>query len=92
MQSANSLGLGKSAPGKNFPTLFLAGRIGGLQALFRSDDIGTNWVRINDDQHQYGYISRVTGDSRIYGRVYFATGGRGVIYGDINRDPILGER
>ena len=68
------------------------GTIGGLQALFRSDDAGENWVRINDDQHQYGYISHVTGDPRIYGRVYFATGGRGVIYGDINSGPVFGEK
>jgi photosystem II stability/assembly factor-like uncharacterized protein len=84
VQEAGSLGLGKAAPGKNCPALFLAGRIGGLQALFRSDDAGENWVRINDDQHQYGYVGHVTGDPRIYGRVYFVTGGRGVIYGDIN--------
>lgn len=84
VQEAGSLGLGKAAPGKNFPALFLAGKIGGLQALFRSDDDGENWVRINDDRHQYGYISHVTGDPRIYGRVYFATGGRGVIYGEVN--------
>ena len=83
VQKAGSLGLGKAAPGKTFPTLFLAGRIGGLQALFRSDDVGESWTRINDDQHQYGYINHVTGDPRIYGRVYFATGGRGVIYGEI---------
>jgi len=89
VQEADSLGLGKAAPGRNFPALFLAGTIGGLQALFRSDDAGENWVRINDDQHQYGYISHVTGDPRIYGRVYFATGGRGVIYGEINGGPIL---
>jgi hypothetical protein len=36
-----------------------------------------------DDQHQFGSaICHVTGDPRIYGRVYFATGGRGIIYGD----------
>jgi photosystem II stability/assembly factor-like uncharacterized protein len=91
VQEAGSLGLGKAAPGKNFPALFLAGKIGGLQALFRSDDAGENWVRINDDRHQYGYISHVTGDPRIYGRVYFATGGRGVIYGEISGDPVFGE-
>jgi hypothetical protein len=79
---ADSLGLGKAAPGKNFPSLFLAGRINQVQALFRSDDAGVTWLRINDPQHQYGYISRVTGDPRCYGRVYFATGGRGVMYGD----------
>ena len=49
-------------------------------------------MRINDDQHQYGYISHVTGDPRIYGRVYFATGGRGIVYGDINTAPVLGKR
>jgi photosystem II stability/assembly factor-like uncharacterized protein len=86
VQAVSSLGLGKAAPGKIFPALFLAGKIGGVQALFRSDDAGENWVRINDDQHQYGYISHVTGDPRIYGRVYFATGGRGVIYGEILSD------
>jgi photosystem II stability/assembly factor-like uncharacterized protein len=84
VQEARSLGLGKAAPGKNYPALFLAGKIGGLQALFRSDDAGESWGRISDDRHQYGRISRVTGDPRIYGRVYFATGGRGVIYGEIN--------
>jgi len=91
VEAAASLGLGKAAPGKNYPALFLAGTIGGLQALFRSDDAGENWVRINDDRHQYGYISHVTGDPRIYGRVYFATGGRGVIYGDISSGLVFGK-
>jgi photosystem II stability/assembly factor-like uncharacterized protein len=85
VQVADSVGLGKAAPGKPYPAVFLAGKVGGLQALFRSDDAGDTWVRINDDQHQYGFLSGVTGDPRIYGRVYFATGGRGVIYGDISR-------
>jgi xyloglucan-specific exo-beta-1,4-glucanase len=79
---AYSLGFGKAAAGRDYPALYLAGKIGSAQGLFRSDDAGTSWVRINDDQHQYGSISRVTGDPRIYGRVYFATGGRGIIYGD----------
>ena len=92
VDEAASLGLGKAAPGKNYPALFLAGKIGGLQALFRSDDAGESWVRINDEQHQYGFISHVTGDPRVYGRVYFATGGRGVIYGDINSGPVFGEK
>ena len=82
VEQAGSLGLGKAPPDKAFPTLFLAGRIAGQSGLFRSDDAGENWTRINDDAHQYGYISHVTGDPRVYGRVYFATGGRGVIYGD----------
>jgi len=71
-QESYSLGFGKPAPGKKYPVLFLAGKVGNLQALFRSDNAGESWVRINDDQHQYGGINHVTGDPRIYGRVYLA--------------------
>jgi photosystem II stability/assembly factor-like uncharacterized protein len=82
VRGAASIGFGKAAPGKNFPALNLAGKIGSAEGLFRSLDSGTTWSRINDDQHQYGAISRVTGDPRVFGRVYFATSGRGIIYGD----------
>ena len=82
VNEAYSLGFGKAPPGRDWPALYLAGKVGNLQALFRSDDNGATWVRINDDQHQYGWISHVTGDPRIFGRVHFATGGRGIIYGD----------
>jgi hypothetical protein len=82
VQAAQSLGFGKPAPGKSYPTLFLAGSVHGVTALFRSVDAGETWVRINDDSHQFGWINHVTGDPRVYGRVYFATGGRGIIYGD----------
>ena len=82
VQEAYSLGFGRAADGKSYPVLYLAGKVNEVQALFRSDDAGATWTRINDNQHQFGWISHVTGDPRIYGRVYFATGGRGIIYGD----------
>lgn len=82
VQAAVSLGFGKPAPGKTFPALYLAGRVGNVEGLFRSLDAGATWNRINDERHQYGVISHVTGDPRIFGRVYFATSGCGIIYGD----------
>ncbi|HUJ71804.1 MAG TPA: cellulase, partial [Verrucomicrobiae bacterium] len=82
VDEAYSLGFGKAAPGRDRPTLYLAGKIGDVQAIFRSDDDGRTWLRLNDDSHQYGWVNHVTGDPRIYGRVHFATGGRGIIYGD----------
>jgi photosystem II stability/assembly factor-like uncharacterized protein len=85
VQNAISLGLGKAAAAKTFPALYLAGKFGDTEGLFRSLDAGHTWNRINDNQHQYGFISRVTGDPRIFGRVYFATSGRGIIYGDEQR-------
>jgi len=87
VQAADSLGFGKASGEKEFPTQFLAGKIAGVRGLFRSDDSGITWTRINDDEHQYGAISHVTGDPRIPGRVYFATSGRGIIYGDPVPDP-----
>jgi hypothetical protein len=82
VQQAYSLGFGKAVFGGKYPALYLIGKISDVQAVFRSDDSGVTWTCINDDQHQFGWISHVTGDPRIYGRVYFVTGGRGVIYGD----------
>jgi photosystem II stability/assembly factor-like uncharacterized protein len=82
IQAADSLGFGKAAPGQNYPALYLTGRANGIAGIFCSDDAGSTWERINDDRHQFGALNHVTGDPRIYGRVYLATGGRGIIYGD----------
>lgn len=82
VQNARTIGFGKPADGKTFPAIYLVGRIGNVEGFFRSIDTGATWERINDDQHQYGSINGVTGDPRIFGRVYLATSGRGIIYGD----------
>lgn len=82
VENAHSLGLGKPKEGSDTPALYLFGQIAGKTGLFRSDDDGRRWVRIDDAAHRYGKIYRVTGDPRLYGRVYFATGGRGIVYGD----------
>jgi hypothetical protein len=82
VKEAYSLGFGKAAPGREWPALYLFGKIAGTTGLFRSDDSGAGWTRINDDLHQFGWLNHVTGDPRIYGRVYFATGGRGIFFGE----------
>ena len=84
--NASSIGFGKAAGGSKFSTVYLAGTVGDIGGLFRSIDLGVTWTRINDSQHQYGAISHVTGDPRIFGRVYCATGGRGIIYGDEGKE------
>jgi xyloglucan-specific exo-beta-1,4-glucanase len=81
---ANSIGLGMAAPGKSYMALYAIGTVGGVQGIFRSDDTGSTWIQINDSQHQYGSPCCITGDPRIYGRVYFGTNGLGIIYGDIS--------
>ena len=85
IEAADTIGFGMAAPGRNYMALYTSARIGGVYGIYRSDNAGASWVRINDDQHQYGSINEaITGDPRVYGRVYVSTNGRGIIYGDID--------
>jgi hypothetical protein len=83
VEEVTSVGFGKAAARGEYPTIFAVGEMGGRFGIFRSDDRAANWVRITDDAHGYGSASHVTGDPRVFGRVYFATGGRGIVYGDV---------
>ncbi|HEX9093698.1 MAG TPA: sialidase family protein [Coriobacteriia bacterium] len=78
----HAFGFGKAAPGTDSPALFLVGVVEGVRGVFRSDDTARSWVRINDDRHQWGLVLHVTGDPKLYGRVYVGTHGRGTLYGD----------
>ena len=80
VQEAATLGFGKAAPGRTYPAVFLAGKVQGLSGAFRSDDAGATWTRITDDRHQFAAIIHLTGDPRIFGRVYLAVHGRGILY------------
>lgn len=84
VERCSVVGFGKAAPGKSYMALYVSAKINGVRGIFRSDDSGQHWVRINDDQHQYGRTNMcITGDPRIYGRVYLGTNGRGILYGDL---------
>lgn len=85
---ATYFSVGKAAPTSNSTAalaLFLWGRVASssVDGLYRSDDAGASWVRVNDDAHQYGGPEMILGDPRVYGRVFVGTGGRGIVYADI---------
>jgi hypothetical protein len=83
VDEADAIGFGKPARGRRYPALYTTAKIRGVRGIFRSDDAGRRWVRINDDRHQYAWTgAAITGDPRVYGRVYVATNGRGIILGD----------
>ncbi|WP_406196538.1 1,4-beta-glucanase [Streptomyces sp. NBC_01017] len=82
-RASYTLGFGKAARGASYPALYMVGSTESGTAVHRSDDEAKTWVRINDDLHQWGWIgAAVTGDPRLHGRVYLATNGRGVQYGE----------
>jgi photosystem II stability/assembly factor-like uncharacterized protein len=82
IESADALGFGRPTSATSSSTLFVAGRSQGKRGIFRSVDGGAHWQRINDDAHQFGQISHIAGDPRVFGRVYIGTGGRGILYGE----------
>jgi hypothetical protein len=82
VHQAYTTGFGMAARGAKYLTVFLYGQVNGVQGVFRSTYEGASWLRVNDDQHQYGFIFKVSGDPRIFGRVYLGCNGRGVLYGD----------
>jgi xyloglucan-specific exo-beta-1,4-glucanase len=83
IQGATTIGFGMPAPFHKYPALYGSAEVFGVWGIYRSDDGGIVWLRINDNQHQYALTNTtITGDPRIYGRVYFGTNGRGIIYGD----------
>jgi hypothetical protein len=83
VSGAVNVGFGRAAPGQTYPAVFLVGTVEGVPGVYRSDNAGGVWVRINDDQHQYGNMGEaLTGDPRVYGRVYLGTNGRGILVAD----------
>jgi len=90
-----ALGFGKAAPGETAPAIYMAGALAGTPeaappladqgrggGIYRSLDDGNTWQRIDDAQHRYAWIEQITGDPRVFGRVYMGTNGRGVLWGD----------
>ncbi len=78
-----ALGYGQAPAGKTYPALYLLGTVGGAVGVYRSDDTGATWTRVDDPQHLWATAGSITGDPRVYGRVYLGTNGRGILYGDI---------
>ena len=77
-----AVGFGRAAPGRTYPAVFMTGVIDAIQGIYRSDDDGKSWVRINDSAHQFATQGVIAGDPKRFGRVYIGTNGRGVIFGD----------
>ncbi|MFV0126421.1 1,4-beta-glucanase [Streptomyces sp. HMX112] len=82
-RASYTLGFGRAADGAGYPAVFQVGATAGITAVYRSDDEGASWIRINDDDHQWGWTGEtITGDPRLHGRVYLGTNGRGIQYAD----------
>ncbi|KAG8937669.1 hypothetical protein FRC03_007940 [Tulasnella sp. 419] len=81
-----SISVGAPKVTGGYPAVFVIGTYLGATGVYRSDDQGVNFVRIDDATHRFAAASAnvITGDRRVYGRVYVGTNGRGIFYGDVS--------
>jgi hypothetical protein len=80
---AKKVALGVPAAGSSYSAaVYFVGRLltNGVYVygVYRSDDEGTHWTRIDDDDHLYGGVGDIVADTKVYGRVFMA--GRGMVY------------
>ena len=90
LSEINAIGFGAAKDENSYPVIYAIGNDGtNGSGIYMSGDKGESWVRINDEQHLFGNLNGssgyITGDSNVYGRVYIATNGRGIIMGDIEK-------
>jgi len=66
----DALAFGKPPSGHDYPALFALGERDVLRAIWRSNDVGVTWVRVNDPHYEYGRRFRcIAGDPRVFKNV-----------------------
>jgi xyloglucan-specific exo-beta-1,4-glucanase len=81
--AARRVALGAPATPGGYPSIYIDGHYNGIRSFYRSDDKGLTWVNIKGDKWFGNNVVCIGADSRIYGRMYLGTNGRGILYGDI---------
>lgn len=83
-------GFGKGKDSAGVPAAYIFGSLGDEHQLYvyRSDDMGETWTRLNDDSYPLGFEPNVLrGDRQVYGRVFVGSNGRGIHYGEPLLEP-----
>ena len=73
---------GQNPPSKNHPAVFVFGKINNKTGVFRSDDMGKSWFRIDTFPNPSigAQPGTMAGDRQVFGRVYIGTNGTGIFY------------
>jgi len=81
----DAVGVGKGKTSNSY-VIYIYGKANGCElGIYRSEDEGSTWQRINDETAQFGGVGNgafIVGDQNVYGRFYLATVGLGIVYGE----------
>ncbi|MFT3950594.1 MAG: sialidase family protein [Oscillospiraceae bacterium] len=85
VNDADAIGFGKAETEGGYMALYIIGECNNQgHGIYRSTDKGATWKRINDDTEKWGNVNmNISGDPKVFGRVYVSTNGRGIIMGDV---------
>jgi hypothetical protein len=77
------IGFGKAKPeGNGYPAIFIAGYVGGVFGIYRSDDNAATWISLGSNPNDsFDGIVDITGDPDVFGDVYLALQQTGFMYG-----------
>lgn len=78
-----SIAVGAPSTKGGTPSLFAAASIGGINALYRTDNVGSSWSKLTNAQYGLSSASDMVlaADPNTYSQVYVGTNGRGIFYG-----------
>lgn len=86
-----AFGFGRPAAPGAYPTIYIAGKVGGTYGLWRSIDDATTWSRIGTwPTDSLDTVRAIDGDKDVFSRVYLALSGSGFAWGEIDADPLFG--
>lgn len=77
------IAVGKGATEDGPPALFAAATIGGVNSLYRTDDLSVNWFKVATTQTALSSASGMilAADPNVYSQVFVGTNGRGIFVG-----------
>ena len=82
--SVNAIGVGAAKKDGKPMVLYAMGNINDMgNGIYATEDHGKSWKKLTSDKDGFGNLTpSITGDATTYGRVYFATNGRGIVMGE----------
>jgi photosystem II stability/assembly factor-like uncharacterized protein len=95
VREVHTYAFGKSAPGSDYPTIYIVGWVNGAYGIWRSTDEGASWSLIGE--YPLHYLEHIRGsidaDKSEFGVVYVIFGGSGFAFGRPSgpaTDPVIG--